>query len=52
MVAEMVLKDLNSESVTSLYQRAKLSRAASLMLFFENIILKECVSEYPFLISG
>ena len=31
----MVLKDLNSESATSLYHRAKLNRAASLMVFFE-----------------
>ena len=42
----MVLKDLNPASATWLYQRAKFSLAASLMLFLENIILKECVSEY------
>gem|GEM_PF-4208950 len=37
----MVFKDLNSASATWLYQRAKLNLAASLILFFENIILKE-----------
>ena len=41
----MVLNDLNSASATSLYHRAKLNRAASLMVFFEKIIRKECVSE-------
>ena len=35
MVADMVLKDLNSASATWLYHRAKLSRVASLMVFLE-----------------
>ena len=41
----MVLKDLNSASATRLYHRAKLNRAASLMVFLENIIRSEWVKE-------
>jgi hypothetical protein len=46
----MVLKDLKFVSLTLLYHLAKLNRAASLRLFFENIIRKEYVREYAFLV--
>lgn len=46
------IKVLNPNLFTLSYQRAGDSSASSLMLFLENIILSECVSEYAFFKSG
>ncbi len=51
-VAAIVLKDLNPDSATRLYQRARLSRALSLDERLLNMTLRFCDSRYASLRSG
>ena len=51
-MAAMTLKEENPASSTLLYQRAMARRAASLIAFLENIILRDWQSPYTVFISG